>query len=330
MKAIRFHRYGPPDVLALEDVDPPVAGDDDVLVRVRAASVNPLDVHVMRGTPYLLRMMFGLPRPKSNGLGGDMAGRVEAVGKNVTRFRPGDEVYGGRGLAAAERCSAFAEYAAFHQDGMLRRKPVNLTFEEAAAVPVAAITALQALRDKGRVQAGHRVLVNGAAGGVGTFAVQIAKAYGAEVTGVCSTGNVHLIRSIGADHVVDYTREDFTRVGRRYDLIVDNAGNHPLTAIRRALAPKGVLVAVGGPVKGRWIRPFLGQVKLPAYSLVVSQAMRPMLARGNGDDLAVLTGLIEAGKVTPVVGRTYPLSAVPDAIRHLAEGHARGKVVITV
>ncbi|TMR14650.1 NAD(P)-dependent alcohol dehydrogenase [Nonomuraea turkmeniaca] len=330
MKAIRYYRYGSPDVLALEDVDPPPVGDDDVLVKVLAASVNPLDVHFMRGTPYLLRAQAGPSRPKSKGLGGDMAGRVEAVGRNVTRFQPGDEVFGGRGIAPVERSAAFAEYASFRQDRMLRKKPANLTFEQAAGVPVAALTAVQALRDKGHVQAGQKVLVNGAAGGVGTFTVQLAKAYGAEVTGVCGTGNVELVRSIGADHVVDYTQEDFTRAGRRYDLMIDMAGNHPLSAIRRVLAPKGVLVGVGGPVKGLWISPVIDLVKMLAYSRVISQRMTPMLARISGDDLDVLREFIEAGKVTPVIGRTYPLSAVPDAIRHLEEGHARGKVVITV
>ncbi|MFC7387438.1 NAD(P)-dependent alcohol dehydrogenase [Sphaerisporangium rhizosphaerae] len=328
MKAIRYHRYGSPDVLGLEDVDVPVVGDEDVLVKVMAAAVNPLDVHFMRGTPYVLRTRAGLFRPSTGGMGGDLAGRVEAVGRKVTRFKTGDEVFGGRAAAPVERSAAFAEYASLHQDGMVRRKPVNLTFEQAASVPVAAVTALQALRDKGRVRSGDRVLVNGAAGGVGTFAVQLAKAYGAEVTGVCGTGNVELVRSIGADHVVDHTRDDVTRAGRRYDLMVDMAGNHTLSAIRGVLTPKGVLVAVGGPVKGRWIGPVTGPLKMLALSRVVSQTLAPMLAHRSGDDLVVLRELIEAGKVTPVIDRTYPLSAVPDAIRHLEEGHARGKVVI--
>ncbi|MEU6788416.1 NAD(P)-dependent alcohol dehydrogenase [Nonomuraea angiospora] len=330
MKAFRCIRYGSPDVLELHDIDLPAVGDDDVLVDVKAASVNPLDFHVMRGTPYVLRSQTGLSRPKPIGLGGDMAGRVEAVGRNVTRFRPGDEVFGGRGMAPIARSAAFAEYASFHQDGMLQKKPANLTFEEAAAVPVAGISALQALRDKARVRPGHRVLVNGAGGGVGTFAVQLAKAYGAEVTGVCGTGNVEMVRSLGADHVVDYTRDDVTRGGRRYDVMIDMAGNHPLSAIRRMLAPKGVLVAVGGPVKGLWVAPFTGPLKLLALSLAGSRRLSPMLARARGDDLDVLREFAETGKITPVIDRTYPLKELPEAVRYLEKGHARGKVVITV
>ena len=249
MKAIRFDRYGPPEVLELRDVDMPAVGDDEVLVRVRAASVNPLDWHFMRGAPYLVRMVAGLSRPRAGAgwLGADMAGLVEAAGKNVTEFRPGDEVFGG-----LENRGTLAEYISVRQDGVILQKPANLTFEQAASAPVAAVTALQALRDKGRVQPGHKVLVNGAAGGVGTFAVQIAKAFGAEVTGVCSTHNVEMVASIGADQVVDYTREDFTRARRRYDLLVDIAGNRTLPETRGVLVPKGALVAVGGPNKGRW------------------------------------------------------------------------------
>jgi len=323
MKAIRYYRYGPPDVLALEDVDTPVATDDEVLVRVRAASVNPADFHYMRGTPYLVRAVAGLSRPKVNGLGLDLAGYVEAVGKNVTTFQPGDEVFG-------QRLGAFAEYVRIRHDGGVLTKPANLTFEQAASVPVAGFSALQALRDKGRTQAGHKVLVNGAAGGVGTFAVQIAKAFGAEVTGVCSTRNVELVRSIGADHVVDYTREDFTRTGQRYDVLVDMAGSRTLSEYRRVLAPKGGLVAVGGPVTGLWIAPLIGPVTMVVLSRFVSQTMTPFLAKANRDDLAVLCELLQSGKVTPVIDRMYPLSEVPEAIRYLEEGHARGKVVITV
>ncbi len=247
MKAIVLCDYGPPDVLKLEDVEKPVPADDQVLVRVRAASVNPLDWHRMRGTPYVGRAEMGLRKPKNTGLGVDFAGTVESVGRNVTRFRPGDEVFGGR-------TGAFGQYVTVRQDRAVVPKPANLTFEQAAAVPVAAITALQGLRDVGRLQPGQKVLINGASGGVGTFAVQIAKALGADVTGVCSTRNVELVRSIGADRVVDYTREDFTKSGERYDLILDNVGNHSLSECRRALNPKGRYVMVGGP-PGRWINP---------------------------------------------------------------------------
>ena len=324
MKAIRYYRYGSPDVLELRDVDLPAVNDDEVLVRVRAASVNPLDFHFMRGTPYVVRAQAGLSRPKVHGLGADMAGQVEAVGRNVTGFQPGDEVFGAR------LGGMFAEYASVRQDAAILPKPANLTFEQAAAVPVAALTALQALRDKGRIQPGHKVLVNGAAGGVVAFAVQLAKAFGAEVTGVCGTGNVELVRSIGADEVVDYTREDFTRTGRRYDLLIDVAGSKSLADSRRVLNPKGVLVGVGGPLKGRWIRPLMRPVAMLVLSPVVSQRMVPLLASQSRDDLAVLSELLDAGKVTPVIDRTYPLPDVPEAIRYLEEGHARGKVVITV
>ncbi len=324
MKAIRYYRYGSPDVLELRDVDLPAVNDDEVLVRVRAASVNPLDFHFMRGTPYVVRAQAGLSRPKVHGLGADMAGQVEAVGRNVTGFQPGDEVFGAR------LGGMFAEYASVRQDAAILPKPANLTFEQAAAVPVAALTALQALRDKGRIQPGHKVLVNGAAGGVVAFAVQLAKAFGAEVTGVCGTGNVELVRSIGADEVVDYTREDFTRTGRRYDLLIDVAGSKSLADSRRVLNPKGVLVGVGGPLKGRWIRPLMRPVAMLVLSPVVSQRMVPLLASQSRDDLAVLSELLDAGKVTPVIDRTYPLSEVPAAVRYLEQGHARGKVVITI
>jgi len=327
MKAIRYDRYGPPDVLELADVDLPEVGEDEMLVRVRAASVNPLDWHVMRGTPYLVRMMAGLSRPRASAarLGADMAGSVEAVGGNVTGFRPGDEVFGG-----LENRGTLAEYISIRHDGPVLTKPAGLTFEQAASVPVAAYTALQALRDKGRVQAGNQVLVNGASGGVGTFAVQIAKALGAEVTGVCSERNTEMVASIGADHVVDYTREDFTRAGPRYDLLIDIAGNRTLSETRRVLVPKGVLVAVGGPDKGRWIGPLSRTVQMAVLSPVVSQRMAFFLARQNSGDLAVLRKLLEAGKVTPVIDRTYPLADAAEAIRYLETGHARGKVVITM
>jgi len=327
MKAIRYHRYGPPEVLELQDVDKPAVGDGDVLVRVRAASVNPLDWHFMRGAPYLVRIMAGLSRPKPSQtmLGADMAGSVEAVGQNVTGFSAGDEVFGG-----LEERGTLAEYISISADAVVLEKPAGLTFEQAAAVPVAAFTALQALRDKGRVQPGQKVLVNGASGGVGTFAVQIAKALGAEVTGVCSTANVDMVASIGADHVIDYTREDFTRPGRRYDLLIDIAGNRSLAETRRVLVPKGVLVVVGGPDKGRWIGPFGRTIRMLLQSPAVSQRMVSFLAHQNRDDLAVLRELLDAGQVTPVIDRTYPLNEVAEAVRYLETGHAQGKVVITV
>jgi NADPH:quinone reductase-like Zn-dependent oxidoreductase len=323
MKAIRYYDYGPPDVLALEDVPMPELADNDILVRVRAASVNPLDFHYVRGTPYLVRAVSGLSKPKVNGLGADMAGLVEAVGKDVTRFQVGDEVFGGRS-------QTFAEYVRLPQDGIVERKPPNLTFEEAASVPLAAFTALQALRDKARVQAKQRVLINGAGGGVGTFAVQLAKVFGADVTGVCSSAKVELVRSIGADHVVDYTKEDFTKTAQRYDALIDIAGSKPVNACRRILTRHGVLVAVGGPDTGKWLGPLMGPVKLLAVSPVVSQRLLPFLAQQRREDLAVLRQLLEDRKVTPIIDRTYPLSGVPEAIRYLEQGHATGKIVITV
>jgi NADPH:quinone reductase-like Zn-dependent oxidoreductase len=323
MKAIRYHRYGSPDVLELRDVDPPAIGDDEILIRVRAASVNPLDLHYLRGTPYLVRLGAGLTRPKVNGLGADVAGYVEAVGRDVTQFRPADEVFGvGR--------QTLAEYVQMRADGPVAAKPATLTYEQAAAVPVAALTALQALRDKGGIRPGYRVLVNGAAGGVGTFAVQLAKVYGAEVTGVCSARNVDLIRAIGADRVVDYTREDFTRTSERYDLIVDLAGGRRLAELRRVLTPTAVVVAVGGPDRGRWIGPFGGILTMRVRSSFTSQTVRPMLTNPSTDDLAVLRELLESGKVSPIVDRMYRLNEAPEALRYLETGHARGKVVITV
>jgi NADPH:quinone reductase-like Zn-dependent oxidoreductase len=327
MKAIRYYRYGSPEVLELQDVDVPAVNDEDVLIRVRAASVNPLDWHFMRGAPYLVRTSAGLRRPKAHGLGADMAGCVEAVGRHVTRFAPGDEVFGGLGGLGL---GTLAEYISVPHDAVVLAKPASLTFEQAGSVPIAAFTALQALRDKGRIQPGHKVLVNGAAGGVGTFAVQIAKALGGEVTGVCSTPNTAMVASIGADQVIDYTQEDFTRRGQRYDLLVDIAGNRTLAECRRVLAPRGVLVGVGGPSKGRWLGPMTRTVKMLLLAPAVSQTVVFFLAQQRRDDLAFLSELIQAGKVTPVIDRTYPLSQVPQAIRYLEQGHARGKVVITV
>ena len=324
MKAIVYHDYGSADVLRLGEIEKNLPNDNQVLVKVRAAAANPLDWHYMRGTPYIVRMDSGLFKPKVGRLGVDMAGVVEAVGRNVTRFKPGDEVFGTGG-------GAFAEYVLASESKVVL-KPANLTFEQAAAVPVAALTALQGLRDKGRIQPGQKVLINGASGGVGTFAVQIAKSFGADVTGVCSTRNVDMVRALGADHVIDYTREDFTLGAQRYDLILDNVGNHSLLAFRRVMNPKAnyVLIGGGGPDDGRWIGPMAGPVKALMLSPFVSQEFGMLLASINQADLAVLTELMEAKKVTPVIDRTYTLSEVPAAIRYLEEGHARGKVVITV
>jgi NADPH:quinone reductase-like Zn-dependent oxidoreductase len=276
----------------------------------------------MRGAPYFLRIPAGLRKPKITCLGVDLAGRVEAIGKSVTQLKPGDEVFG------ASR-GAFAEYVCASEKAVVS-KPASLTFEQAASVPVAACTALQGLRDKGRIQPGQKILINGAAGGVGTFAVQLAKVFGAEVTGVCSTRNIDLVRSIGAHDVVDYTQEDFTKSGQRYDLILDSIGNHSLSDCRRVLTPEGTLVLVGGPNKGRWLGPMKGMLKAVVWSGFVSQKLRPVLAHLGKDDLIVLRELLEAGKVVPVIDRCYPLKEVPDAIRYLEEGHARGKVVIAV
>lgn len=320
MKAIVYRCYGSPDVLEFEDVVKPTPADDEVLVRVHAASVNPLDWHYMRGSPYIMRLGTGLGAPKDSRLGVDFAGTVEAVGRNVKRFKPGDEVFGGRN-------GAFAEYVIVPDDRALALKPSNATFEQAASVPIAAITALQALRDKGQLKPGEKVLINGASGGVGTFAVQIAKSFGAEVTGVCSTRNVEMVRSIGADHVVDYTKEDYTESGQQYDLIIDMVGNHSLLANRRALNPDGIFVIVGGP-KGNWLKPLMSPIKALMLSPFVEQEFVMLLAKMNKDDLAILGDLMQDGKVTPVIDKRYRLSEVPAAIRYSEEGHARGKIVI--
>lgn len=324
MKAIVQDTYGAPHVLELKDIDKPVVGDHDVLVRVHAAGVDPGVWHLMTGLPYLVRIMgYGLRKPGARVRGMDVAGRVEAVGKDVTQFQPGDEVFG--------TCDgSFAEYACARED-KVAPKPANLTFEQAAAVPISACTALQALRDKGNVQPGQKALIIGASGGVGTFAVQLAKAFGAHVTGVCSTTKLDLVRSIGADHVIDYTRDNFAETGQRYDLILDTAGNRSLSDLRRALAPRGTLVIVGGEEGGRWFGGFQRQILwAPMLSLFVSQKLRPLVSTERQEDLQFLKGLIEDGKVTPVIDRTYRLSEAPEAIRYLGEGHARGKVVITV
>ena len=324
MKAIVQHKYGAPQaVLELQDIAKPVVKDDEVLVRVHAASVHVGDWLLVRGVPYVVRLATGLRKPKNRVPGTDIAGMVEAVGKDVTQLRPGDEVFGW--------CmGAFAEYACAGADHFVP-KPANLTFEQAAAVGVSASTALQLLRDQGKVQPGQKVLINGASGGVGTFAVQIAKAFGADVTGVCSTRNVDMVRSIGADHVIDYTQEDFTQGGRRYDFILDNVANHSLSATRRALTPNGRLYSNGGGhSSGRLVGSLGSVIKVAAVSRFVRQQLGPSVKFPNRADLLVLKGLIEAGKVTPVIDGTYPLSGTPEAIGHVGEGHARGTVVITV
>jgi NADPH:quinone reductase-like Zn-dependent oxidoreductase len=323
MKAIVQDTYGSPDVLRLADIDKPEIGENDVLVRVHAAGVDRGVWHLMTGLPYLVRIMgYGLRAPTTRVRGTDVAGRVVAVGEHVTRFQAGDGVFG-----VCE--GSFAEYASARED-RLAPKPANLTLEQAAAVPTSALTALQGLRDKGEVRAGQRVLIIGAGGGVGTFAVQFAKAFGADVTGVCSTTKVAMVRSIGADHVIDYTRDDFARAGGRYDVILDTAGNRSLSHLRRALTPRGTLVIVGGEGGGRWIGGTDRQIRALIVSPLVRHELRTFIAQVREEDLQVVKDLIEAGKVTPVIDRTYSLREVPDAIRHLAAGHARGKVVITV
>jgi NADPH:quinone reductase-like Zn-dependent oxidoreductase len=326
MKAFVLRSYGSPDVLDLTDIDQPVPGDDEVPVRVRATSVNPYDWHNMRGEPYIGRLLGGSlgPRnPKLSILGADMAGQVEAVGKDVTEFRPGDEVF------AVLRQGGFAEYVCV-QEGELAPKPKNLSFEQAAAVPLAANTALLGLRDEGRIQPGQKVLINGASGGVGTFAVQIARAFGTEVTGVCSTRNVDLVRSIGAAEVIDYTTEDFTRNGQRYDLLLDIAGSRSVSASRRVLTPTGTYVVVGGPA-GRWLQPVGHVFSALAVSPFVSQRMVRADAyrcTENKQNLMTLTGFIEDGKITPVIGRRYSFEEIPAAVRYQEKGHAPGKVVV--
>jgi NADPH:quinone reductase-like Zn-dependent oxidoreductase len=307
MKAIVYTKYGPPDVLQLKEVEKPAPKDDEVLIKVHAASLNAYDWHALTADIFLVRLMgFGLLKPKNKILGADIAGRVEAVGGNVTQFQPGDDVFGdiGRG--------GFAEYACSRENRLVS-KPANLSFEEAAAVPMAALTALQGLRDKGRIQPGQKVLINGASGGVGTFAVQIAKSFGAEVTAVCSTGKMDLARSIGADQVIDYTKEDFTKNGQHYDLIFAANGYHPILDYRRALSPKGIYVVAGGTIAQMFQAMTLGGVS----------------AKVNQKDLVFIKELLEAGKVRPVIDRRYLLSEVPEALRYLGEGHARGKVVIS-
>jgi len=325
MKAIVYQNFGSPDILRFEEIDKPTPADNEVLIRVRAASVNPLDWKLMKGGPFILRLLLGLGKSKIKRPGVDVAGQVEAVGRNVTQFKPGDEVFGiCRG--------AFAEYATSQsvsgKKSVLVLKPANVTFDQAASAPVAALTALQGLRDKGRIRQGQKVLINGAAGGVGTFAVQMAKSFAANVTGVCSTTNVDMVRSIGADCVIDYTKEDFTRSGQRYDLVLDCVGNHSLSACRRVLNPKGILVMVGAPDDSpvfRLLARLLGALVLSRF---VSQQMVFFIAKVNQEDLTILGEFMATGRITPVIDKHYRLSQLPEAFRYAAEGHSRGKLIV--
>jgi NADPH:quinone reductase-like Zn-dependent oxidoreductase len=323
MKAIVHRCYGGPEVARLEDIPKPPPPDDRVLVKVHAASVNPLDWHYVRGKPYLMRPMVGFGKPDDIRLGTDFAGTVEAVGKNVTRFKVGDEVFGGAD-------GAFAEYVNVRENGGIARKPANVTFEQAASVPIAAITALQALRDEGKLKAGQKVLINGASGGVGTFAVQIAKAMGAEVTGVCSTRNVAMVQSLGADHVIDYTKDDFTKGEARYDLILDMVGNHSLSKLRHVLTPEGAAVLIGGPSTGDWLGPMSESLVAMVEGPFHHNKIGFMLAQLTGDDMTKLAQLMQDGKLTPVIDRTYKLADTVEAIRYVEAGHSHGKVIIEV
>lgn len=326
MKAVVYREYGSPDVLQIDEIKKPAPGDDQILIKVHAVSINPLDWHFIEGTPYIMRALgVGLRKPKDPRLGVDFAGRVEEVGKNVTQFKPGDEVFGGK-------TGAFAEYICARADKAIALKPANISFEQAAAVPIAAVTALQGLRDKGHIQRGEKVLINGASGGVGTFAVQIAKSFGAEVTGVCSAKNLDLVRSLGADYVIDYTKTDFTKEGKRYDLILDNVGTQSLSGFRSALEPKGtcVMIGGGGPNDGGLIGPLGRPLKALVLSPFLSQKMGMLMAELKKSDLETLGGLMQSGTIKAVIDRAYPLDKISDALHYLEQGHARGKVVITV
>lgn len=322
MKAVVYEIYGSPDVLKVKEVEKPTPKDNEVLIKVQAAAVNAADWRLLKGDPFVVRLMAGFLKPKNKILGADVAGQVEAVGRNVKRFQPGDEVFGDLSGCG---WGAFAEYVCADENA-LALKPVNMTFEQAASVPMAAVTALQGLRDKGKVQPGQKVLINGASGGVGSFAVQIAKSFGAEVTAVCSTRNLDRARSMGADQVIDYTQEDFTQNGRHYDLIIAANGYHSISAYKRALSPQGTYVMLGG--SGAQI--FQGMVLGPCMSMTGRKKMGNLLAKPNAQDLAFMKELLEAGKIAPVIDRCYPLSEVPEALRYLGEGHATGKVIITV
>jgi len=323
MKAIVQPCYGAPAVLRLEDIAKPTPVDNRMIVKVRAASANPYDWHMLRGEPYIMRAMTGIGTPDDTRFGVDFAGTVESVGKNVSKFKPGDEVFGGR-------TGAFAQYVSVAESGSLAMKPTNMTFEQAAAAPMAAITALQALRDEGKVRSGQSVLINGASGGVGTFAVQIAKAYGAKVTGVCSTRNAAMVRAIGADEVIDYTQEDFTRGGQRYDLIVDTVGSHSIAEYRRVLTPRGTLVMVGSQDKGHWIGAMSALIGVWVTAPFASQKLAGLMADLDPKDMDILRELMQSGKVTPVIDRRYTLQEASEAIGYVEQGHSHGKVVIAV
>jgi NADPH:quinone reductase-like Zn-dependent oxidoreductase len=324
MKAVVYCDYGLAN-LKVADIEKPVPTDEQVLVRVHAASINPYDWHFIEGTPYVMRMGVGLRKPKSTRLGVDFAGTVESVGKNVTQFKPGDEVFGGK-------TGALAQYICPRAAGSVALKPAGLSVEQAASLNIAGITALQAVRDKGKVEPGQKVLINGASGGVGTFAVQIAKSFGADVTGVCSTRNTELVQSLGADHVIDYTKDDFTKGAERYDVVIDNVGNRSLSECRSVLKPNGIYVLIGGG--GANEQGFLGglakALNAAVYSKFVKQKMGMMMADSNQKDLALLADMVQSGKIKPVIDKTYQLADVPEAIRYLEAGHARGKVIITV
>jgi NADPH:quinone reductase-like Zn-dependent oxidoreductase len=326
MKAVVYTEFGPPDVLQIKEIEKPVPKENEVLMKVRAASVNPFDWHMIRGTPFLMRaMMAGLRKPKEPRVGVDCAGTVEAVGRGVTQFKPGDDVFGGK-------AGAFAEYLCVPADGGVALKPANVTFEQAAGVQIAGCTALQALRDKGKLQPGQNVLINGASGGVGTFAVQIAKSMGAHVTGVCSSRNVELVRSLGANHVIDYTNEDFTKSDERYDVIIDNVGTQPLSGFRNILKPKGIyiMIGAGGPNEGGLIGPMARLIQALLMSSFITQKMGMMMAKASQSDLKAVADLMQAGKVITVIDRSYPLSEIRDAVRYLETGRARGKIIIGV
>jgi NADPH:quinone reductase-like Zn-dependent oxidoreductase len=322
MKAMVYTKYGPPEVLELKEVEKPTPKDNEVLAKVHAASVNAADWQLLRGDLLIRLMGYGLLKPKNTILGADIAGRIEAVGRNTKQFQPGDEVFG-----EITECGlgGFAEYVCVPENA-LALKPANISFEDAAAVPLAAVTALQGIRDKGKIKSGQKVLINGASGGVGTFAVQIAKSFGTEVTGVCSTRNLDMVRSIGADHVIDYTGEDFTQNEQRYDLILATAGYRSIFDYKRALSPKGIYISTGGSMAQTFQALLLG----PWISMIGTKKMGAMLARSNQKDLVFMKELLEAGKVVPVIDRRYPLSEVAEAVRYYGEGHARGKVVITL
>ena len=340
MKALVYHRYGSPNVLQCEEIEKPVPEDDQVLIKVRDASVNPLDCGEVKGVPYIFRIVLGLRKPQDTrpGRAGiDVAGQIEAVGRNVTQFKAGDEVFGvcvsnpqASGVKVwVHEQGAFAEYVCLSEAALVL-KPKSVTSKQAAAAPIAGLTALQGLRDKGQIRPGQRVLIHGAGGGVGTFAVQIAKSFGAEVTGVSRTGNVELVRSLGADHVIDYTQEDFTKGGQRYDLIFDCFANRPLSACRRVLNPGGRYVAVGGPTKAGGIELVARLIQMAVLSRLTSQKLLTFLARPNKEDLTIIGELMATGRVRPMIDRCYGLSEVPEAIRYLEKGEARGKIVVTL